>query len=91
MFAEMCDLADRQTQVKVFTSTPAGMAEVPMMIMQHFSHYMSYYYIMSCYYIMSGINKALNVISYYIITTCAKPLLHYATMVLLNDELIITL
>ena len=48
-----------------------------MMIMQHFSHYMSNYYIMSCYYIMSGINKALNVISYYIlhkalITLCIR-------------------
>ena len=70
MFAEMCDPADRQTQVKVFPFTPAGMAEVKV-IMQHFSHYMSYYYIMSCYYIVSSINKALNVISYYIITLCA--------------------
>ena len=44
------------------------------MIMQHFSHYMSYYYIMSCYYIMSGINKPIYVISYNIITLCAKSL-----------------
>ena len=75
MFAEMCDLAERQTQVKLFPSTPAGMAEVRIMIMQHFSHYMCYYYIMNCHNIMSGINKVLNVISYYIITLCAKPLL----------------
>ena len=54
------------------------------MIMQHFSHYMSYYYIMSC------INKALNVISN-IITLSAKPLLHYASVILLHYEPIITL
>ena len=36
------------------------------MITQHFAHYMSYYNIMSCYYSISSINKALNVISYYI-------------------------
>ena len=66
------------------------MAEVTM-IMQHFSHYMSYYYIMSCYYIMSGINKALNVISYYIITLCANPLLWYASVILLHYEPIFTL
>ena len=88
----MCDLADRQTQAKVFPSTPAGMAEVTMMIMQHFSHYLSYYYIMSCYYIMSGINKALNVISYYIITYCANYIciLHYASVILLHYKQIIT-
>ena len=56
------------------------------MIMQHFSHYMSYYYIMSCYYIMSGITKVLNVKMYYIITSCAKPLLHYASVILLHYE-----
>ena len=59
------------------------------MIMQHFSHYMSYYYIMSCYYIMSGINKALNVISYYINRLYAKPLLRYASMILLHYELLL--
>ena len=57
------------------------------MIMQHFSHYMSYYYIMSCYYIMSGI----NVISYYITTLWAKPLLCYASVILSHHEPIITL
>ena len=58
--------------------------------MQHFSHYMSYYYIMSYNYIISGISKALNVLSYDIltlskalITLCVRDLLHY--------ELIITL
>ena len=48
------------------------------MIMQHMSHYMSYYYIMSYFYIMSGINKSFNVISNYIIISCVKPLLRYA-------------
>ena len=70
MFAEMCDLADRQTQMKAFPSSPEGMAEVKVMIMQHFSHYMCYYYIMSCYYIIGNIKKALNVICF--------SLLHYA-------------
>ena len=64
MFAEMYDLAERQTQVKAFPSIPAGMAEVKITIMQHFFHYMYYYYI------MSDINKALNVIRF--------SLLHYA-------------
>ena len=73
-------LTDRQ--VKVFPSTPAGMADVTMTIMQHFSNYMSY-----CY-IVSGINKAPNVISYYImrkvlINLCIRDFIHY--------ELIITL
>ena len=81
-------LRDRR---KAFPSTPAGMAEVSIMIMQHFSHYMCYYYIMNCYNIMSGINKVLNVISYYSITLCAKPLLRYASVILLHYEPIITL
>ena len=61
------------------------------MKMQHFSYYMSYYYIMSCYYIMSSINKAINVMSYYIITLCAKHALRYASVILLHYEPIITL
>ena len=52
-----------------------------MMIMQHFSHYMSCYYFMSCCYIMSDINKALNVITLQ---------LHYAPGILLHYEPIIT-
>ena len=69
----------------------APLFERQMMIIQHFFHNMSYYYIMSCYYIMSDISKANNVISYYIITLCAKTLLRYALMILLRYEPIITL
>ena len=45
------------------------------MIMQHFSHNLSHYYIMIWYYIMSG---------YYIITLCSKPLLHDVSVILLD-------
>ena len=49
-------------------------------------HYELLYYIT----IMSGINKVLNVISYYSITLCAKPFLRYAFVILLHYEPIIT-
>lgn len=39
---------------------------------------MSYYYIMSCFYTMSGINKALNAISHYIITLWGRGGTHTA-------------
>ena len=39
---------------------------------------------------MSGVNKALNIISYYVMTLCAKPLLRYPSVIILHYGPIIT-